>query len=184
MGRIALITGGARSGKSRYAQHMTGSLAHASSRGRVLFIATAEACDDEMSARIARHQQDRPEAWDLREAPLGAAKVMETLEGEYDVILLDCLTLFVSNVLLCDTELPPSEIEARVDREIAALCRVARTGSAAVVLVTNEVGMGLHPMTSLGRLFADLAGRANQQVAAAADEVVLMVCGVPLKIKG
>lgn len=182
MARIALITGGARSGKSRYAQEQAGILAQ--SPGRVLFIATAEASDEEMQDRITRHQQDRPAAWDLREAPLGAAQVLAESHGDYEVILLDCLTLFVSNILFATRDLSPAEVEARVDSEIAALCQAARSGPAAVILVTNEVGMGVHPMTPLARLFVDLAGRANQRVAAAADEVTLMVCGLPWRVKG
>jgi adenosylcobinamide kinase/adenosylcobinamide-phosphate guanylyltransferase len=178
---MVLISGGVRSGKSRYAQEQARALAQSPGHGRVLFIATAEASDDEMRDRIARHQQDRPAEWDLREAPLSAAQVLAAIHSDYDVILLDCLTLFVSNILLSAASLSSAEIEARVESEIADLCQVARSGSSVVILVTNEVGMGLHPLTPLGRLFADLAGRANQQ---AAEEVVMMVCGIPLKIKG
>ena len=183
MGRIALITGGARSGKSRYAQEQASALAAEHGEGRVLFLATAEVSDEEMRDRIRRHQQDRPAEWDLREAPLGAAQVVAEIDKEYDVILLDCLTIFVSNILYAARDLTPLEIEAHVDLAIADLCRAARSGSADVVLVTNEVGMGLHPMTALGRLFVDLAGRANQRVAAAADDVTLMVCGIPVTVK-
>jgi len=182
-GRLSLITGGARSGKSRYAQQCATALAEAR-QGRVLFLATAEASDAEMEARIARHRQDRPATWDTREVPLGAAEQIAAHNREYTVILLDCLTLFVSNLLLLHQERSSEEIEAEVDHAIAELCAAARSGSAQVLIVTNEVGMGLHPMTALGRLFQDLAGRANQQVAAAAEEVVLMVCGIPVPVKG
>ena len=178
-----LVTGGARSGKSRYAQEQVSALAASTGRSRVLFIATAEASDEEMRERIARHRQDRPAAWDVREAPLGAADVLEAAQQKYDIILLDCLTLFVSNILLAAGEISHAEIETGVDREIERLCRAARSRPAGVILVTNEVGMGLHAMTALGRLFVDVAGRANQRVAAAADEVTLMVCGLPLAVK-
>jgi adenosylcobinamide kinase/adenosylcobinamide-phosphate guanylyltransferase len=183
MGRIVLVTGGARSGKSRYAQERAAA-SSAPAQGRVLFIATAEASDDEMRSRIARHKQDRPPGWHLRETPLEPAQVLATIEDVYDVVLLDCLTLFVSNVLQSLNDRTDDEIERRMDQEIIDLCRAARLMSGTVIFVTNEVGMGLHPLTHLGRLFADLAGRANQQVAAQADEVILMVCGIPLKIKG
>jgi adenosylcobinamide kinase/adenosylcobinamide-phosphate guanylyltransferase len=183
-GRMILVTGGARSGKSRYAQDRAAGIAPPGEGKRVLFVATAEESDAEMRARIARHRRDRPPDWETLEVPLGAAQHLAARSRDYDVIVLDCLTLFVSNLLLANQDLAPDALEAQMDREIAGLCRAARSGTAVVILVTNEVGMGLHPMTPLGRRFQDLAGRANQQVAAAAEEVVLMICGLPMQVKG
>ncbi len=180
--RLILVTGGARSGKSRFAQERAERTVREQG-GRVLFIATAEESDDEMKSRISRHRHDRPADWTTIETPLEAAAQIAAHSREVEFILLDCLTLFVSNQLLAAGDVPPEEIEATVDRAVAALIAAARSGSATVLIVTNEVGMGLHPMTALGRLFQDIAGRANQQVAAAADEVIFMVSGLPLVLK-
>ncbi|MCW3099687.1 MAG: adenosylcobinamide kinase/adenosylcobinamide-phosphate guanylyltransferase [Chthonomonadaceae bacterium] len=180
--KLVLVTGGARSGKSRFAQQRA-EMAAREQGAKVLFIATAEESDDEMAARISRHRHDRPADWTTIETPLEAAAQIVAHSGEFSFILLDCLTLFVSNHLLAAGDIAPEEIEAAVDRAIAALLDAARSGPATVLIVTNEVGMGLHPMSALGRLFQDIAGRANQQVAAAADEVVFMVSGLPLVLK-
>ena len=180
--RLILVTGGARSGKSRFAQQRAEQAARETG-GKVLFLATAEESDDEMTARISRHRQDRPADWITIETPLEAATHLAVHGNEVAFVLLDCLTLFVSNHLLAAGDVPAEEVEAAVDQAIAALLAAARSGSATVLIVTNEVGMGLHPMSALGRLFQDIAGRANQQVAAAADEVVFLVSGLPLVLK-
>lgn len=180
--KLILVTGGARSGKSRFAQARAEQAAR-DQGGRVLFIATAEESDDEMKARIARHRHDRPADWTTIETPLEAAAQITAHGAEFAFILLDCLTLFVSSHLLAAGEASPEEIEAGVDQAIAALIAAATSSAATVLIVTNEVGMGLHPMSALGRLFQDIAGRANQQVAAAADEVIFLVSGLPLTLK-
>jgi len=181
-GRFILIVGGARSGKSRYAQNLAKALAERR-LGKVLFVATAEMTDEEMAARIAHHRRDRPKEWDTLEVPIGAADAILTRKGQYDVILLDCITLFLSNLLLSMQEQPHEQIEIRLQQEVERLCAAARASGADVLFVSNEVGLSLHPLTALGRLFQDVAGRANQVIAAEADEVVLMFCGIPLKIK-
>jgi len=180
--KLILVTGGARSGKSRFAQQRAEQFSREKG-GRVLFVATAEESDDEMRARISRHRHDRPADWTTIETPLEAAAHIAAHSGEFGFILLDCLTLFVSSHLLAAGDAPPEKIEAAVDQSIADLLAAARSGPATVLIVTNEVGMGLHPMSALGRLFQDIAGRANQQAAAAADEVVFMVSGLPLVLK-
>ncbi len=180
--KLILVIGGARSGKSRFAQQRAEQAARETG-GKVLFVATAEESDDEMTARISRHRQDRPADWTTLETPLEAAAIIAAHGNEFAFVLLDCLTLFVSNHLLAAGDVPAEEIEAGVDQAICALLTAARSGSATVLIVTNEVGMGLHPMSALGRLFQDIAGRANQQVAAAADEVVFLVSGLPLVLK-
>ena len=180
--RLILVTGGARSGKSRFAQTRAEQTTRKQG-GRVLFIATAEESDDEMKARISRHRHDRPADWTTCETPLDAAAQIAAHGAEFAFILLDCLTLFVSNHLLAAGDAPPEEIEATVDNAVAALVAAAHSSPAVVLIVTNEVGMGLHPMSALGRLFQDIAGRANQQVAADADEVIFLVSGLPLVLK-
>jgi len=183
MSRLTVVLGGARSGKSRHAQE----LAEQEANGRpVVFVATAQAGDDEMTARIARHQQDRPVHWRTIEEPLDVAAVLHR-EQDAPVILVDCLTFFVTNHLLragdaahCDAEVWD---ELGTEAAVSALLQAAQEVPAHVLLVTNEVGMGMVPGTALGRLWRDVAGRANQQAAAAAEEVILLVAGLPLRVK-
>lgn len=169
---VTLVVGGVRSGKSRYAQEL------ASQSERVAFVATAEALDDDMRQRIARHQDERPASWATVEVPNALEDALLECGGQYDLLLVDCLTLWTSNLLTCeggDTD----RIFARADR----LCQVLRSISASVVLVSNEVGSGIVPASEDGRLYRDLLGHVNQRVAAVADKVVLLVAGCPLVIK-
>jgi len=169
--RIVLVGGGARSGKSSFA------LTRARELGaRRLFVATARRYDAEMSERIERHRLDRGSDFDTVEEPLALAEALVGAAG-HDVAVVDCLTLWLSNLLL--DRVPPEDIERRV-ADLAALLRRAPCH---VVLVTNEVGMGLHPDTALGRTFRDLAGRAHQRLAAVADEIHLAVLGVLVRLK-
>lgn len=163
------MLGGARSGKSRHAQ----ALAEAMGGARV-FVATAQAFDDEMCDRIARHQADRDGSWFTVEAPLELPQVIR-MQGAGVVVLVDCLTLWLSNLLLADRDL-----EAASDELIEALT----TAEAGIVLVSNEVGFGIVPDNALARRFRDAAGRLNQRVAAACDAVDLVVAGLPLRLKG
>ena len=163
--RIVLVIGGARSGKSRYAQ----ALAEASGRER-LFIATAEALDDEMRDRIRRHQEDRRERWRTREEPLELAKVLAGEAAPERVALVDCLTLWLSNLMHAGRS-PEREIESLI-------ATLGRLGGPAI-LVSNEVGLGIAPMTPLGRVFRDWQGRLNSEVAGVADVVVAMTAGLP-----
>ena len=184
MTNLTLILGGARSGKSRYAQE----LAAQESRGRpVLYVATAQAGDDEMRERIARHRRDRPETWRTVEEPLDVAGVLKR-ETDAGVILIDCLTFFVVNHMLKSGDAATCEGESwdaeGAEAAVRELARVAREVSATVIVVSNEVGMGLVPETALGRAFRDVAGRANQETAAAADRVRLIVAGIPMVVKG
>lgn len=169
--KIVLFTGGARSGKSARAEQYAARLSP-----RVTYIATAEAGDDEMRARIARHRQDRPAGWETRETPLAPATALADL-APGSVALLDCLSLLVSNLLLAH------QPEPAVEAEVGALLETARARDLTLIVVTNEVGMGIVPAYPLGREYRDLLGRANQQVAAAAAETYLLVCGIPVELR-
>lgn len=168
-GSSLLVLGGARSGKSRYAQ------ARAEAAGESpVFVATAEAFDDEMRERIARHQADRDARWRTVEAPRDLPAAIDALDAEDAVVLVDCLTLWVSNLLLADADMP------RAGRE---LCDAIGRFSGTLILVANEVGLGIVPDNALARAFRDAAGQLNQSVAATAHEVALITAGLPLTLK-
>ena len=178
-----LILGGARSGKSRFAQRLAQNMG-----GPVLFVATAMAGDEEMRKRIEEHRRARPAGWGLLEAATGVGARISGVAGEAKVVVLDCLTLLVSNVLgqYCEETLG-SEFAARVEvglnAEAGELLECIRETDASFVIVSNEVGEGLVPANRQGRLYRDLLGRLNQRLAGAADEVYLMVAGLPVRIK-
>lgn len=164
-----LVLGGARSGKSRYAQ----ARAEATGLDRV-FVATAQAFDDEMHSRIARHQADRDVRWTTIEAPLALAETISVESATDRVLLIDCLTLWTTNLLLGDHDLPEAT---------NALTRAIGTAAGPVILVANEVGYGIVPDNTLARRFRDEAGIINQRVAAAVNEVQLVAAGLPLQLK-
>ena len=178
MGKLTFILGGARSGKSAYAQRLAEKYV-----GRVAFVATASAGDDEMAARILRHQKERPPSWDTFEIPHGIAAALTPARA--GLVLLDCVTLLVSNLLFQDeqAEVDESTAAARVQTEISDLLGLIRDSGTDWIIVSNEVGLGLVPPYPLGRIYRDLLGRANQELAAAADEVVWMVAGIPVPIQ-
>ncbi len=181
--RLTLILGGARSGKSSYAEQV------AADRGqRILYVATAQAWDGEMATRIANHRAQRPSSWQTLEAPtqVGAA-IAQTLAAEaaIDLVLIDCLTLLANNVLMTLPETATeAEASAALQRESAALLAAYTASDATWIIVSNEVGLGIVPAYPLGRLYRDALGRANQQLAAVADDVLFMVAGLPLVVKG
>ena len=167
-GSLTLVLGGARSGKSRYAESLVTALPPP-----WLYVATAEAGDSEMVARVAAHQARRGPSWTTIETPRNVA---ETLGTHADTpTLVDCLTLWLSNVMLADAD---------VDAEIEQLDEALARATAPIVLVANEVGFGIVPDSALGRRFRDLQGLLNQRIAARADRVVLVVAGLPLTLKG
>jgi adenosylcobinamide kinase/adenosylcobinamide-phosphate guanylyltransferase len=170
---VTFLTGGGRSGKSR--------LALAASEGalRPAFVATAEAFDEEMRERIRRHQEERSDRFLTVEEPLDLAGVLRGLPAEVDLVLVDCLTVWLGN-LMYHREVT----DAHGCREIDELLAVLRDPPCHIVLVSNEVGMGIIPADAESRLFRDVAGRVNQRVAEVADTVVLAVSGLPLVVKG
>jgi len=186
MGRLILILGGARSGKSRFAQQLAQACSDEEQRS-VVYIATAEAGDEHMRQRIERHRRDRPLGWETLEAPQNVAAAIEAARDSAAAIIVDCLTLWISNLLLAGGEefneaQAASREEAILD-EVEALTLAARKANSRVIVVSNEVGMGIVPLTRLGRIFRDIAGRANQALAQAADEVYMMWAGLPQRIK-
>ncbi len=174
--RLILLLGGARAGKSNHALRLA--TAHRRSSG--CFIATAQALDEDMAARIARHQAERPSDWLTIEEPYRIDEALQRT-SEADIVIVDCLTLFVSNWLLrYENEHECEQFVRRITRDFLEL---ARSRQQTIICVSNEAGLGVVPETRLGRIFRDLLGRVNQDFAAAADEVYLLVAGLPLQLK-
>ncbi|MEE9203008.1 MAG: bifunctional adenosylcobinamide kinase/adenosylcobinamide-phosphate guanylyltransferase [Dehalococcoidia bacterium] len=174
---LVLVLGGVRSGKSRFAQEL------AQERGeRVLFVATAAPGDQEMERRIALHQRDRSIHWRTVEALTGAGEAILREAGDAQVVIVDCLTLLLSNLWGGEEE-PVEALEERALFEVEGLVRAARELSAHVIVVSNEVGLGLVPPYPVGRAYRDLLGLANQRLAQEADEVYFLMAGLPLRLK-
>lgn len=182
--RCILILGGARSGKSRFAQKLAAELGK-----RVLYVATGEAHDEEMRQRIDEHRRNRPPNWRTLEVPVNVGRRILEEIGNAQVVVLECLTLLISNVIGESTaESDPEAVdvpllEERLDLELRELMGAVNTARAYSIVVSNEVGLGLVPANRLGRLYRDLLGKANQTFAERADEVYLMVAGLPLQLK-
>ena len=172
---LILILGGARSGKSALAEQL------ARQRERVLFVATAEPLDADMERRIAAHRSQRPPHWRTLEEPLDLASAIASTVQDYDVCLLDCLTLWVSNMLLSMEEDP--DAEAKILDALDELIEVYEESSSTWIVVSNEVGLGIVPPYLLGRVYRDALGRVNQAVARRADRVYLTAAGYALDIK-
>jgi adenosylcobinamide kinase/adenosylcobinamide-phosphate guanylyltransferase len=172
MNKITLILGGARSGKSTYALKL------ASKYKKVAFLATCAGLDKEMRQRIRLHKEARPKHWETFEEPKDLVKVLAGLGNSFDCVLIDCLTLLVSNLVLS------GKSQEQVLKKIEELLLVLSKQKAKIILVSNEVGLGLVPANKLGREFRDIAGRVNQLVAKSSEEVFFIAAGIPLKIKG
>ena len=178
MNQITLVTGGCRSGKSSHARRCA-----AETDNEVVFIATCPRLDDEMDLRIEKHRQERPSlGWSTVEEELDLAGAVASC-ADGDTILVDCLTLWVNNLLHVARREDQPVTEDDLEAACQLLLKTCRDRSGRVVLVTNEVGLGIAPGNELARLYRDLVGRCNQVVAAAADRVVLMVSGLPLSLK-
>ena len=191
MGRLILLLGGARSGKSSFAEARAVEIAG----DNVLYVATAETKDEEMRLRALKHRAARPAAWVTVEAPRNVAQAIHQERSGQCIILLDCMTILVSNILVDaagpekdpfdDPSADPfdAKIESKVMDEVEALLAFVRETDVDMFVVSNEVGMGLVPPYELGRAYRDILGRANQVLARDADEVYLLVAGLPMKVK-
>lgn len=188
---LIFVLGGARSGKSAFAERLA-ALRQAQEGGRVLYIATAEALDADMERRIANHRQQRPPEWDTLEEPVNLPEVLPSALNGYDTCLLDCLTLWVSNLLLRmegrpNPSPPPEGEEITSEQEILSsahrLMEVYERSAATWIVVSNEVGLSVVPSTRLGAVYRDVLGRVNQAVAAQADKLYFMVAGLALEMK-
>jgi adenosylcobinamide kinase/adenosylcobinamide-phosphate guanylyltransferase len=178
--RLIFLLGGARSGKSTYAE------GYGRERGgRVLFVATAARSDDEMAERIDRHRAARPSDWETLEALREVGAAIMALPAVYDTVIVDCLTLLAANALVALPDAPTGDqSDAAILAEIDGLLAAYAASTATWLIVSNEVGMGIVPAYPLGRLYRDSLGRANQRVASVADEVLLLVAGLPWRLKG
>lgn len=186
MGKSILITGGARSGKSSFAEKIM-----REQTGAVLYLATAKVFDAEMELRVEKHRQSRPANWDTIESYQGLGSIIANQGNSYQGILIDCITIMVTNLLFDLPEIQAEDFsresmekaEAVIMEEAVALMDSISSSDALVVMVTNELGSGIVPEYPLARVFRDIAGRVNQYLAAEADEVYLAVCGLPLRLK-
>jgi adenosylcobinamide kinase/adenosylcobinamide-phosphate guanylyltransferase len=175
MNEITFIIGGCRSGKSRYALDLAGKL----SENKKIFMATCLPQDEEMRQRVARHQKDRGKTWITLEVPIDLPEAVTQNSSKGDVILVDCLTLWISNLLTKTQEVSEDEVIESVDN----LTQAIQTVNCPVILVSNEVGTGIVPENQLARQFRDIMGMTNQRVAACADAVIWMAAGIPVTIK-
>lgn len=173
MGKLILITGGARSGKSRYAIELVEGIGK-----KVTFIATCIPEDNEMRERIEKHKNERPTNWQTIEGKLNLRDILMEETPNTDIFIIDCLTLFISKMMVNGFQ------DNEITSEIRNICSCTKEINKVVIFITNEVGSGIVPESELGRRFRDLAGRVNQCVANFADEVYFMVSGIPVKIKG
>jgi len=172
--QLTLVLGGARSGKSTLAERMA-----AAHGGRVTYLATAQAFDEEMAARIVKHRADRPAHWATIECPHDPATAIRSAAPDTDCFLLDCLTLLVSNLLLADENSTEETVRCATDALLAAY----QEADADLIIVSNEVGLGLVPEYPLGRQYRDLLGKLNQRLAREADAVYYLIAGLPLDVK-
>ena len=191
MGKLTLILGGARSGKSTYAEQR----ANQEGGDSVLYVATSETKDEEMVERVEKHRSERPSGWGTVEAPRNVAQAIRRQRSAEKVILLDCMTFLVANHLM-DAAAPEDDpfddpsgdpfdakIEADVVAEVEALVAYLQEAEVEMLVVSNEVGLGVVPPYELGRAYRDILGRANQILARHADEVLLLVASIPMKVK-
>ena len=191
MGKLTLLLGGARSGKSTFAENRASEIGGEN----VLYVATSESKDEEMKERVVKHRADRSSAWKTVEAPRNVAQAIRQVRSDAPVILLDCMTFLVANHLM-DAAAPENDpfddpsadpfdekIEAAVVAEVEALVAYAQEEDVELLVVSNEVGLGLVPPYELGRAYRDILGRANQILARHANEVQLLVAGIPMRVK-
>jgi len=172
MSKITFVLGGARSGKSSYALKLAREYG-----GKVAFIATCQPLDAEMKKRIDRHKKSRPSCWQTFEEPKDAASLLKMIGAKFDTIIIDCLTLMICNLMM------DKQNEGAIEKKFKDMLNALDKIKAQVIIVSNEVGLGIVPDNKLGRGFRDIAGRINQIVASKADNVFFLVSGIPWKIK-
>lgn len=186
MGKVVLVTGGARSGKSSYAESLC-----KKSENEVVYIATAEILDQEMSDRVRKHREQRPKNWRTVECWNFVSPSLPQIMEHSKTILLDCLTMLVSNLMFLDPVLDYehagmeriNEREGLILQEIDRMLEIAKTSTSTLIVVTNELGMGIVPENRLSRIYRDIVGRMNQRVGKSADDVYFLVSGIPVSIK-
>ena len=186
MNNIVLITGGARSGKSTYAEKLA-----KEAKGEVLYIATSIPFDDEMKDRVKKHKERRPATWHTFEGYKNLKQVFNNEKLQFDTILLDCITIMVTNLMFDSAgdnfdDLNDEAIdtmESEILQEVADFLNEAQKSKKTIIIVTNEIGCGIVPEYKMARVFRDIAGRVNQYIASRSDEVNMVVCGIPIKIK-
>ena len=186
MGKIILITGGARSGKSTYAEKLA-----KEENGKVLYVATSIPFDEEMRERVKKHRERRPSNWDTFEGYKNLKDIFSNPRLDFDVVLLDCITIMVTNLLFEKTgeniesfsEEKLNGIEGGILKEVADFIDEAEKTTKTIILVTDEVGFGIVPEYKSARVFRDIAGRVNQYIAKRSKEVSLVVCGIQVKVK-
>lgn len=172
MGKITFLLGGARSGKSQFA------LESAKKAGKsVLFVATAIPFDEEMRRRIRLHRKNRPSHWKTAEAPKGLCALLKKIPKKIDLVIIDCITIYISNLLL------ENKPDSFIEKEVISILNTLKKSSLNCIIVSNEVGMGIVPENALARKFRDLAGKINQLIANASQEAYFIISGVPLKLK-
>ena len=177
MAHVIFITGGARSGKSIYAEKRVQEFGPS-----LGYLATSQALDDEMDERVRKHRERRGPEWSTIEEPVQLVQALEGCDGRFQAVLVDCVTLWLSN-LMFKYEDSAENIEEKIQDDLYRLKKTLRGMVTPVILVSNEVGMGIVPDNALARMFRDIAGTANQILAAAADEVHVVISGIPLRLK-
>lgn len=186
MGKIILVTGGARSGKSSFAENMVSGFG-----GNILYIATSIPFDEEMKERVKKHKESRPKEWDTYEGFEKLNEVIKARGNSYNGVLIDCITILISNLMfysIGDNEenlnsKNINDLEEKIRNEINDILDEISRVNGKFVIVTNEVGYGIVPENKLARIYRDIVGRINQNIASKADEVYLVTCGLPMKIK-
>ena len=177
MAHTLFITGGARSGKSSFAEQMAREFG-----APLCYLATAQPLDSEMDERIKQHQERRGGEWNTIEEPIHLSQALARIDGQYQAILVDCVTLWLSNLLFKYEDVAENS-EERIHEDLQRLKRTLQGMVTPVILVSNEVGMGIVPDNSLARMFRDIAGRTNQTLASVAEEVHVVISGIPLRLK-
>lgn len=185
MSNIILVTGGARSGKSNFAESLC-----IKQNNRTAYIATSIPFDDEMKNRVKKHQESRPKEWKTYEIYKDIYSIVEELDNNHDTVIMDCVTLMVNNLMFTygievdqATSEELNELEEYIKEQIKKLMEAIKKTNLYFVIVSNEVGMGIVPENKLSRIYADFVGRANQLIAKYSDEVYLVVSGIPMKVK-